>query len=357
MSRIATIFLIATSIFFAPRNVFAKDKPIKIGVITDLSGPAAYFGRSTQIGATMAVRALEAAGGREWPPVELIFEDSGLNPQRGISAAQKLIHADGVDALYVDFSRVATAVAPVATNGEKIMISCSSAEALIETNPKIFKVFLGITQGCRAVAEKFKEEGIQRLGILKAEEEYGELCLKGIKEVYPDFFEQTFKQGEVVAPQFLRFKAEKVMAILNVGYEADLENMIKAASKIAYRPKLGVLTGMPTVPLRKQYGTFLENSLAFGLHVDTGELKSLVHTFAPTDKVFNPEPLSLSYVHLQQLVKSVAVCPDRSVSCISQHLASSPSEPLIKFRGFKDRKAQYDQPVYRIVAGEFSPMD
>src|ERR1043166_8098473 len=50
------------------------DMPIKIGVITDLTGTAAYWGESTQVGAELAIQDLQTKGDN----VQLIYENYSL---------------------------------------------------------------------------------------------------------------------------------------------------------------------------------------------------------------------------------------------------------------------------------------
>jgi len=55
--------------------------PIKIGVVTPLSGTYAGIGQQVRWGLDLAVKEVNAAGGITGRPVELIYEDEEANPR------------------------------------------------------------------------------------------------------------------------------------------------------------------------------------------------------------------------------------------------------------------------------------
>ena len=58
----------------APLPADAAD-PIKVGVVTPLSGTYAPIGKQVRWGAELAVKEINAAGGVKGRPFELLFED------------------------------------------------------------------------------------------------------------------------------------------------------------------------------------------------------------------------------------------------------------------------------------------
>lgn len=352
-NTISRAILCISLLFSAYSTAFASDKPIRLGVITDLSGPAAYFGRNTRIGATIGMQELKAENSDNSLYIDLLFEDSGLNPQRAISAAQKLIQLDKVDALYVDFSSVAAAVAPLVKNANKLLMYSASSELVVEGNQNAFKLFRDVRAGCRSLSEQFKRDGIEKIGILTAEAEYGELCAAGAKQVYSDYLEQGFKPGEMVSSQLLRFKGGKITAIVHMALEGDVRNMLSSSKKINYIPRIGSSKDAITQSVKKEFSQMLEDSLSFGLYTEDKKIDELLKKYAANERGLDPELISVPYIHIQQLAKSINACPKRSVSCIIAKLSSMSSEPLIKFTGFIDRKAKYEQAVYRLNGGNF----
>lgn len=67
---------------------------LTLGVITELTGPGASYGRALVQGAEMAVRDINAAGGIGGRPLALRIADGGTNPARSAIAMRRLIVAD-----------------------------------------------------------------------------------------------------------------------------------------------------------------------------------------------------------------------------------------------------------------------
>ncbi len=72
---------------------------IDIGLIADLTGPAALSGQHKQEGAQLAVDAINANGGVNGKKIKLIVEDDAGSNQAGVSAYQKLASNQNVVAI------------------------------------------------------------------------------------------------------------------------------------------------------------------------------------------------------------------------------------------------------------------
>jgi branched-chain amino acid transport system substrate-binding protein len=79
-------------------SAFAAD-PIKIGVVTPLSGTYAGIGQQVRWGLELATKEVNAAGGIMGRQVELIFEDEEANPSVAVQKADKLFQVNKVDFL------------------------------------------------------------------------------------------------------------------------------------------------------------------------------------------------------------------------------------------------------------------
>jgi len=78
---------------------FAQSGPIKIGVVTDLTGGASAFANSQINGLRMAIDELNEAGGILGRQITLTVRDSQLRPDLGVSNARDLITGERVDLL------------------------------------------------------------------------------------------------------------------------------------------------------------------------------------------------------------------------------------------------------------------
>jgi branched-chain amino acid transport system substrate-binding protein len=80
------------------QRAFGAEKPLKIGGIQPLTGPAAGGGLMAKVGQEVAVDRINKMGGVNGRPIELVVEDSEGKPAVGIRKTRKLIERDRIDA-------------------------------------------------------------------------------------------------------------------------------------------------------------------------------------------------------------------------------------------------------------------
>ncbi len=71
-------------------------EPYKIGVLTTLTGPPAFVGNDIRDAAALEVERINAAGGIDGHPIELLVEDDGGDPSKAVTGLTKLIRQDKV---------------------------------------------------------------------------------------------------------------------------------------------------------------------------------------------------------------------------------------------------------------------
>ena len=128
MSKIATIAKlgVAGAFMLALAPAQAAD-PIKVGVVTPLSGTYAPIGKQVRWGAELAVKEINAAGGVNGRPFELLFEDEEANPPVAVRKAEKLLQQDKVDLLTGTVNSGSTlAVGQVAERNDRILVTTVS---------------------------------------------------------------------------------------------------------------------------------------------------------------------------------------------------------------------------------------
>lgn len=113
----------------AGTDALAQSTPIKIGVL----GPFKLTpGRDIQEAATLAVEEINAAGGVLGRKLELIFAETEQNPEKGKTAAERLLFVDKVDAIIGEHrSEVSLAVQPIIVENKKIYLSTGTASPLL----------------------------------------------------------------------------------------------------------------------------------------------------------------------------------------------------------------------------------
>ncbi|MEO0277908.1 MAG: ABC transporter substrate-binding protein [candidate division WOR-3 bacterium] len=131
------IWSLAALTFFFTGSVCAKE-PVKIGLITVLSGPLAPIGINQERGARMAVEEFGPVLGQK---VELISKDHQFNPGLANERAKELFEKDKVDVIVgVSNSAAALAVSDQAAKYKKILFaSAAGTTELIGRNRYTFK--------------------------------------------------------------------------------------------------------------------------------------------------------------------------------------------------------------------------
>ncbi len=334
---LVVIVLVVVGVWYWQTNkvtIPAQTGPIKIGIITDLTGPAAYWGESTRVGAEIAQKELEAEGYK----VNLIFEDYQLDATKSLSSAQKLVNLDKVDAIYHEFNPSAIAVSSFLKDNSVLSIYDAAPISPLSASSNSFKTYLDYQNGCHLVAQKFKNEKIDKLAVLMPKIEAGELCLAGAKEVYPDLIVESYELGNTdFKTQVLKIKNGQAGAIINVGFEGDTLGSLKAIKELNYIVKYGTVDDTITDQVKSKYAKELVGSWSFGFGQVDADFGSKLKSSSP--KLLSTEyGAALAYTHIKQMVKSLSKC-QKDIACARDEIANSPSDGTIGFNGFKNRIA------------------
>ena len=178
--------------------------PVRIGVITPLTGDLGTDGLGWANAARLAARELNAAGGPlPGRPIELVVVDDETNSARGQPLARRLIEQDGVVAIVgAAASSVSLEVAQVATEARIPQISCCSTSDLLtsfnenladESDRYFFRTAPPDSLQSLVVAIAAADLACTRLAILHIDDGYGEPFGLGIAAAF------EADGGEVVA--------------------------------------------------------------------------------------------------------------------------------------------------------------
>jgi branched-chain amino acid transport system substrate-binding protein len=106
------ILLASVAVVSGASQVVPAQEPIKIGIVGPHTGPAAYDGQSTLIGAQVAAEEINSAGGLlGGRKIELVAADTRGIPAESVSAFRKVVTQDrvvGVDCCWFSSSTIAT---------------------------------------------------------------------------------------------------------------------------------------------------------------------------------------------------------------------------------------------------------
>ncbi len=229
-----------------------SDKVVKLGVLTDMSGPYAdNNGPGSVLAAQMAV---DDFGGKvSGVPIELIYADNLNKPDVGANIARQWLDVEKVDAMVdIAASGVALAVGSIAAERNKIILNSGSSTTRI-TNEECNKVTAHWTYDTYALGKSSASEITKRGGntwfFITADYVFGHSLEKDATV----FVESSGGKvlGSVKAPfptnDFSSFvlraqeSGAKVVAFSNSG--ADLVNGVKTAGEFGLTQKQQV-TGL-----------------------------------------------------------------------------------------------------------------
>lgn len=161
-------FSSSTSLARAQENL-PPSSVYKIGVIVPLSGDAASLGNYIRKGVLLAQESLPSTVQER---VKLSFEDDQFLPAKTVTAYQKLVSVDKVDAVFVAGSGAGNAVGPLAEKDKKLLIAIGASDKKFVIGKKLsFSHWVSPESETIPVIEKVKAKGFQHIGIITSEHE------------------------------------------------------------------------------------------------------------------------------------------------------------------------------------------
>lgn len=137
MKKTGFLLLLFVFSFFLAISSYAAE-PYKIGAIFAITGPAAWLGEPERNSVRMLQEEINAQGGINGHPLDLVIEDTVGEETRSVLAVNKLINKDNVLAI-IGPSRSGTtmAVIPIVEKAEVPLISCASAQEIVNPVKKM----------------------------------------------------------------------------------------------------------------------------------------------------------------------------------------------------------------------------
>ena len=315
-----------------------REKSISIGLITDLTGIGAYTGQQTVHGAKLAQNELAAQGIN----LTLIVEDHRMLTTAAISAASKLITLDHADAIFSQFSGPSVAASPLVRQAGRLFAYSAGAVSILKENPYALKTFLDFSDGCQRTAALWRKQGITKIGVLGPIHEAIELCRAGAFKEFPDLSLKHVESGSDASTQMLQLRNQGVEAILNPGYQTDVEAMLRGAALLHYSPSFGISQESYAADWMHRFPALMKKTFLFGLPSPPESFRTALLKLFPQSSAVGMEHAMLSYLMIKQLVRVLASCPEEDRDCQLQGMLASPTLPEFGFQGWRDRKAQFE---------------
>ncbi|MBI4963305.1 MAG: ABC transporter substrate-binding protein [Desulfomonile tiedjei] len=149
------VSILAFSAFLSSAPALSQE-PVKIGFIYVFSGRLSNFGHMAKQGAEFAIEEVNASGGVLGRKLVAVYEDTQMNPARGVELVKKLVADDKVDVLMgITSSGVADAVVPVVPSLKTPLIITLAMNPDVtgeKCNPYTFRISMNGPQNIKAAA-------------------------------------------------------------------------------------------------------------------------------------------------------------------------------------------------------------
>lgn len=200
--------LAASALALAAGGALAQgEEPLKIGIVTTLSGAPAALGEQLVNGFQLAVE--EMGGEMDGRPVEVVIRDDELQPEVAQLAARELVEREGVDFVVgTTFSNMLQAIFKPVTDAEVFLLSPNAGPSTFagrNCHPFFFATSYQNDQNHEVMGRVATESGFERVVLLAPNYQAGRDSFAGFKKSY---------EGEVVEEIFVPLESQDFSAEL-----------------------------------------------------------------------------------------------------------------------------------------------
>ena len=171
--------------------------PYRVGVMESLTGPGESYGTVASQAKQMAADEINAAGGVNGRPLELVIEDSQCSAKEAVAAYNKLTGVDGVKIILgTSCSGAMLGAAPLAEADGTILFSgLASNPDIAKAGDYIFRTQISDVEVGIGTGNLMWNDGIRRLATITEATDYAE----GVRATTAAQFDK--RGGEVVAQE------------------------------------------------------------------------------------------------------------------------------------------------------------
>jgi len=370
MTRLATTtlaILLSTTALCAAQS---KD-PIKIGVVTPLSGTYAGIGQQVRWGLELATKEINAAGGIMGRPIELTFEDEEANPAVAVQKAEKLFQVNKVDFLTGTVSSGSTlAVGQLAERaGRLIATTVSFADSITgeRCSPNVFRVNARAGQQSAALASWLaKEKPKARVFYLGPDYEMGRSTVAAFKSNVDRVGGNS--TGEVFAPldskdytqYFGQIRAARPQVLYTSVAGNDTVRLFSQLQEFGLLGNITVLGASGTVTSQNigAIGKAAEGfvtGVGYSPEIDTPENKKFVEAFRAAYKadpdLYGTDSYGLLFAYKAAVEKAQSTETDKVRDALRDLKWATPQGEKTIRAG--DHQAIQDMYVVQVTGGQF----
>lgn len=180
--------LVMLAALSAGAMVGAQDEPVKIGMVSTLSGPASALGIDVRDGFLLAVEHMIEDGVIAEGDLEVLVSDDTQSPDVAIQVVEEYIQRDEVDFVTgIIFSNILLATSDTVFNAETFLVSPNAGPSQLageDCNPFFFNAAWQNDNLHEAMGQYVTNEGFENVYILAPDYPAGRDALTGFKRFY-----------------------------------------------------------------------------------------------------------------------------------------------------------------------------
>ena len=270
IAAIAAVFLVATVALAS-----AQTQPYKIGLTLPLSGPLANSGQDYLPAAEIAIARINASGGVNGHPLQLLTEDSLGTPPGGLAAMRKLTQVDGAQAILTFYTNVVSAQIPLADELKIPIVGSIQTPGLMSHSPYTFSHAETVNATANLFGEYWKNHKLKRVYAFIPNNALGAIFSSAYKAAAAasgvTYDEATFNSGETdyrgVIARAKDFNPDGVIVASPGGLEGTV--LIRQVREAGINAQIFLPgTFLDDPGWKAGVGTYLEGLIMAGVKID-----------------------------------------------------------------------------------------
>jgi branched-chain amino acid transport system substrate-binding protein len=221
----------------------AQPKAYRFGAVLPLTGNSATAGEWMRKGTELAVAEINANGGINGVPLEVVFEDSQSVPRGAVSAFTKVVTVDRVPFSHTALTGTTLAMLPIAEKHKVVLMNGGGiSPRLGGASPMLFnQIPLGDFQF--AVLARYAREDLklERVAMIYRNDDYGNGMLDWAKKDLPKIkltlvAAESFEPGsQDFRSQLAKIKAAAPTGIFLPAFGLEQANILKQAGELGLK--------------------------------------------------------------------------------------------------------------------------
>ena len=340
--------------------------PIKVGVVLPLTGAQQKFGEIENNSFLMGMEEINAAGGINGRPLELLIEDDTSKIDMGRSAAEKLILQDKVIVLTGGYSSDVTFAMAAVAQYRKVpfLITTGAADEITELGADyVFRLNQPVSEYARALTE-FLQHVVKPKGVVILYEKslFGQSGSREFAEQASELdwkilMNEGYEAGTMDFKALLnKAKSAKPDVVYMISYVKEAALLVQQSKELGFKPKVfvGAAAGFTLPEFRKLAGDAAENVYSATLwtpHVlypgAREYYSNYMKRFGSETEYHGAEAYASTYVVADALKRATELTPKGVREALAKTSMMTAFGP-VKFISYSRKTQQNSLPTYLV---------